>query len=135
MVEALKNRRGEGYIDVCVSLLVIIMVVVLALNVFSFLTLKMDMDYFAREMIDAATMSGNVYSSTVVRRYNELTDEVGFAPAYSWNAAYYSGGKVQYGNTIQITLTYNTHIAGLGIGNFPITLKARYSGLSQEYWK
>ena len=52
MREILRSKKGEGYIDAVISLIVIMLVVVLCLNVFRFLTLRMDMDYFAREMVD-----------------------------------------------------------------------------------
>ena len=137
MRKAIKSKKGEGYIDVAVSLVVIMMVIVLALNVFSFLTLKMDMDYFAREMVKVATVSGSTNNSYVKPRYDELVDELGFSPSYSWSATYYnnSSKKVQYGDSIMVTLTYQTNILGFGSTNIPITLTATYSGLSQQYWK
>ena len=36
--------KGEGYIDICVGILALLTVLVLFLNVYSFLTLKQDMD-------------------------------------------------------------------------------------------
>ena len=135
MHKILTSRKGEGYIDVAVSLIVIMLVIVLALNVFSFLTLKMDMDYFAQEMVDVATICGSTSSQDVIDRYNELAAEVGFSPAYSWTARYYSGSKVQYGEPIQVTISYQSYIAGLGAAGIPVTLSSTYSGLSQKYWK
>ena len=40
MKELLSNKRAEGYIDTVVLVVAAMMVIVLALNVFSFLTLK-----------------------------------------------------------------------------------------------
>ena len=135
MLKAIKSKKAESYIDVAVSLVAIMMVIVLALNVFSFLTLKMDMDYFAREMVKVATVSGSTDASYVKPRYDELVAEVGFAPSYTWKATYYSGKKVQYGNSIQVTISYPATIVGFGVIKIPLTLTATYSGLSQQYWK
>ena len=44
MMKFLKNRKAEGYIDVCVGIVVLLSVLVLTLNIYSFLTLKQDMD-------------------------------------------------------------------------------------------
>ena len=54
----MKNRRGEGYIDTVVEVLVFTMLLVLVLNVFQFLALKQNMDYFAKELITTAAVSG-----------------------------------------------------------------------------
>lgn len=113
--QVLSRKRGEGYIDAAVSMVVIMMLVVLALNVFSFLTIKQDMDYFAREMVEAAAVTGQTYADATYTRYNELSDETGIFPTYFWNADYYNGYKVQYGEPIKITLTYRTYVEGFGI--------------------
>ena len=135
MMKALKNKRGEGYIGVVISVLVSMMIIVLALNVFSFLTLKQDMDYFAKEMLEAATTNGSTVGNTT-NRYYELAEETGLYPIYSWTANYYDFyGHVQLGNTIKITLTYHSYVKGFGVFKIPITLTVNQSGLSQKYWK
>lgn len=135
MMKTLRNKRGEGYIDVVISVLVSMMVIVLALNVFSFLTMKQDMDYFAKEMLEAATTNGSTVGNTTTRYY-ELADETGLYPIYSWTANYYDYyGNVQLGNTIKITLTYHSYVKGFGVFKIPITLTVNQSGLSQKYWK
>ena len=52
------NKRGEGYIDICVGVVVFVMVLVLSLNLFSFITLKVEMDQIAEELIKSATYTG-----------------------------------------------------------------------------
>jgi biopolymer transport protein ExbB/TolQ len=64
----------KRYIDVVISILVAMMIV-LILNIFSFMTLKQDMDYFAKEMINCASANGKVSA-----RYYELMTETGIAP-------------------------------------------------------
>lgn len=134
--DLLKSNRGEGYIDVVVSVLVLMMVMVLALNVFSFLTVKQDMDYFAKEMLTCATAYGKT-TGEVDARKAELTAETGLNPTVSWQADYFnaSAKTVQYGDTITVTLTYNTYVRGFGVFRVPITLTAKHSGLSMKYWK
>ena len=113
------------------------MAIVLALNVFSFLSLKQDLDYFAKEMIDTATTFGRT-KTEVSTRYNELAEEIGFSPTISYDGTnYYNNttGKVQLGDKIIVTLSYKTYVRGLGAFKIPITLIAKHSGLSQKYWK
>lgn len=134
--KVLFNKRGEGYIDVVVSVFVIMILLVLTLNVFSFLTIKQDMDYFAKELIDSACANGKISSEAFARRY-ELTTETGLFPIVNWQTTYFnsSARTVQLGNTITVILTYNTHLEGFGVFSIPITLTAKYSGLSKKYWK
>ena len=137
MKKLLKNNRAEGYIDTVVCVMAAMMVIVLALNVFSFLTMKQDMDYFAKEIIDTATIYGRT-SSEVTQRYHELCTELGFRPQLSFSGTEYfnsSTGKVQLGDTIMVRVTYRTYVRGLGVFRIPVTLVARHSGLSQKYWK
>lgn len=131
-----KSKRGEGYIDVVVSVLVSMMLLVLTLNVFTFLTIKQDMDYFAKEMIFSATTFGKT-TGEVDTRYSELIAETGLPPTVTWQATYFnaSAKTVQYGDTITVTLTYSTYVKGFGVFKIPITLIAKHSGLSQKYWK
>lgn len=136
LLHIIKGNRGEGYIDVVISVLVMMMVMVLALNVFSFLTIKQDMDYFAKEMIYCATTYGRT-TGEVDSRKAELIVETGLNPTVSWQTSYFnaSAKTVQYGDTITVSLTYNTYIKGFGVFKIPITLTAKYSGLSMKYWK
>ena len=47
LLKPFKTNKAEGYIDTVVCVMAAMMVIVLALNVFSFLTLGQDMDHFA----------------------------------------------------------------------------------------
>lgn len=38
------SKKGEGYIDICVGVIVFVMVLVIAINIFSFVTLRIEMD-------------------------------------------------------------------------------------------
>lgn len=137
MKKLLRSKRGEGYIDTVVGVLAAMMVIVLALNVFSFLTVKQDLDYFAKEMIDVSTTYGRT-STEAAERYSELCSATGLSPTYSFAGTVYFNsqtGKVQLGDTIKVTLTYSTYVHGLGVFQIPITLTATHSGLSQKYWK
>ena len=137
MKKLLKNNCAEGEIETVVCVMAAMMVIVLALNVFSFLTMKQEMDYFARKMIDTATIYGRT-SGEVYQRYQELCAELGFRPTVSFSGTQYynsSTGKVQLGDTITVRITYRTYIKGMGVFRIPVTLVARHSGLSQKYWK
>ena len=51
----LHSKKGEGYVDMCVGVVVFVMILVIAINIFSFITLRIEMDQIADELIEAAT--------------------------------------------------------------------------------
>ena len=136
MKQVLRSKRGDGYIDVVVAVLVGMMLIVLSLNVFSFLTTKQNMDYYAKELINCATANGKT-AGDVNTRSAEIAEEVGFIPEVTWTADYFNASQktVQLGDTIKVTLVYRTYMEGFGVFRIPITLTAVHSGLSQKYWK
>ena len=40
----MKSKNGEGYVDMCVGVIVFVMILVIAINIFSFITLRIEMD-------------------------------------------------------------------------------------------
>lgn len=137
MKKLLTSNRAEGYIDTVVMIVAAMMVIVLALNVFSFLMLKQEMDYFAKEIIDTATIYGRT-STEVTKRYQELCAELEFRPTMNFTGTEYynaSSRTVQLGDTIKVTIRMQSYVQGLGVFRIPVTLYASYSGLSQKYWK
>ena len=137
MKNAIKNRKGEGYNDTAVGVVCAMMVIVLALNIFSFLTLKQDMDYFAKELSKTACFYGKT-GSELGERYTELCEETGLNPTLSYTGTEYfnsTKGTVQLGDLMVVKISYSTYVHGLGVFKIPVTLTATQSGLSEKYWK
>ncbi len=137
MIKLLKNKRGENYIDTVVGVVAAMMVIVVALNIFSFLTLKQDLDYYAKEMVEVCCSYGKTCDE-VQDRDEELSAELGLDPDLSFDGTeYFNATKrtVQYGEVIVVELTYRTYVRGLGVFRIPVTLTAKHSGLSRRYWK
>lgn len=91
MKNAIKNRKGEGYIDTAVGVVCAMMVIVLALNVFSFLTLKQDLDYINKELTKTVCFYGK--TGTEVNERYTLYVPVRFA------------GEIVYWTQIPLTVT------------------------------
>lgn len=136
MKKILCNKKAEGYIDVAVAVLVIAFVLVFAISIWSMVTLKQDMTYMCNELVEAATLSGRI-GPEVEARFDELCAEVGFVPSKDFTAAFYdvASGKVQLGDVITCTLTYEMTLPGFGNFKFPIRVSVTKSGLSRVYWK
>lgn len=131
MLEKLRNKRGEGYIDVAVLVLCALLVIALAVNVFPVYIAKNQLDTYASELCREAEIAGRVGSETS-QREQVLREKTGLDPAITWSRT----GKIQLNQELTVTATLRTDI-GLfgGFGSFPITLKAQASGKSEVYWK
>ena len=137
MSNVIRNKRGENYIDTVVGVVAAMMVIVIALNIFSFLTLKQNLDYYAKEMVEVCCSYGKTCDE-VQDRDEELSAELGLDPDLSFDGTEYfnvTKRTVQYGEVIVVELTYRTYVRGLGVFRIPVTLTAKHSGLSRRYWK
>ena len=136
MLKTMKNKKAEGYIDVAVAVLVIAFVLILMISIWSMVTLKQDMTYMARELVEAATVSGRI-GPEVEARFAELCAESSFAPTVSFSATYFDPitGKVQLGEVISVTLTTEMILPGFGGFELPFDVSVTQSGLSRVYWK
>ena len=127
MKNIMKNRRGEGYIDICVGVVVFVMVLVIAINIFSFVALRVEMDQIADELIESATYYGC---------FDMRSDYFDFTTSYGadkyFNSTYH---RVQLGNKMWVTVSVQTYVKGLGAFKIPVTLTVKKSGLSEKYWK
>ena len=120
----------------CVGVIVFVMILVIAINIFSFITLRIEMDQIADELIDSATYNGS-FGTDFEDRNAELRNQYyDYDVTYSADKYFNSPLKrVQLGNTMYVTVTVQTDIKGLGVFKIPVTLSVTRSGLSQKYWK
>ena len=131
--KVMKNKCGEGYIDVCVLVLCAMLVIALAVQVLPVFVAKNQLDTYATELCREAEISGRVGSETS-RRAAVLTEQTGLSPRISWSKT----GTIQLNQevTVTLTLTLERNIGLFGdFGSFPITLRSEASGKSEVYHK
>lgn len=128
----LSSKRGEGYIDVAIGLLCLILVVALAVNFLPVFTTKQQLDIFAKEIVRQAEIVGG---TNVSSRINDMKAETGLDPDIRWDCDYYSGKKVQLNDDIEVTLTETVDIGFFVFGSFPIEIRAKATGKSEVYYK
>ncbi|MBQ2469460.1 MAG: DUF4320 family protein [Clostridia bacterium] len=136
MKKRLLSRKAEGYIDVCVGIIVLLSVLVLTLNIYSFLTLKQDLDEITEQLVEVATTTGcfgDEFNDRVEAMKSQFFDFNVTVSADSWYNASYK--RVQLGKTMKVTISVQTKLLGLGVVEIPITATSTRSGLSQHYWK
>ncbi|MBU5311574.1 DUF4320 family protein [Tissierella carlieri] len=131
MLKVLKSNKGEGYIDVAVLVLCVMLMIALAVKVFPVYIAKQQIDTFATELVREAEIAGRVGTETTNREIL-LRDKMGITPTVKWSKS----ARIQLNEEITVTITYETNI-GLfgGFGSFPITLRADAAGKSEVYWK
>lgn len=136
MLKAIRNKKAEGYIDTCVGVVVFVMVLVIAINIFSFITLKVEMDQIAEELIEAATYSGSFDTRFDQCCADMRDDHFGFNVDYGADSYFNSTyERVQLGERMWVTVSVRTYVRGLGVFKIPVTVSVTRSGLSEKYWK
>ncbi|WP_353852755.1 DUF4320 family protein [Dehalobacter restrictus] len=131
MLKVLKSRSGQGYIDVVVLVLAVMMVLALVVKVAPVFSTKQQLDSFAAELCRTAEIAGHIGSETTARA-NRLKDETGLDPAISWSKT----GNIQLNEEFTVTLSTTVNIGLFGdFSSFPITLTAKATGVSEVYYK
>ena len=127
----IREKKGEGYIDVAVMVFCVMLVIALGVRLFPIYITKLQIDNFADELVREAEISGRVGSETTSRQ-RVLQEKTGLNPNVSWS----TNGRIQLNEEVTVTVTIQKDL-GLfgGFGSFPITIKARASGKSEVYWK
>ena len=132
MRNVLREKRGEGYIDIAVGVLCLMLVIALAVSLFPVFMAKQQLNRFADEIVRQAEIVG---STSVNRRIEELREETGLDPEISWDCDYFEGSKVQLNGDIAVTLTCRINLGFFQFGSFPVEIRARASGKSEVYYK
>lgn len=129
-------RKGEGYVDTCVGVLVLMMVLVLALNVFHFLSLKQHMEEVGNQLVEVATYSGQ-FGEEFQQLAEKLERDFGYQVQVEAQRYFDAAkGRVQLGDGMTVEVTAVTSLQGFGGAvELPITARVRKSGLSEKYWK
>jgi hypothetical protein len=130
LIEVLKSKRGEGYIDVVVVVLVAMMVIAMAVKVYPVFVVKSDLNTFANELARVAEIEGRIGSETTAKK-NELRASLGIDPTVKWS----SSGNIGLNEEFSLVLTLPVDIGFFEFGSFPITLTAKATGRSEVYHK
>lgn len=128
----LKSKRGDGYIDVAVGILCLLLVVAFAISFLPVFTTKQQLDTFALEIVREAEIKGG---TSVDSRIADLRVQTGIDPDIRWDCDYYSGKKVQLNGDIEVRLTDTVDIGFFIFGSFPIEIQAKATGKSEVYYK
>ncbi len=133
-MRCLKNKRGEGYIDTAVTVLIVAFIMVLMVNIVSLVALNQNMKSAADRIAEYASLKG----TTDVRDFvSEMQEKLGvdFTCSFAGSERMSGSDQVQLGDRIVCTLTYSLNFPGFGDATHRDTVTATAVGFSRVYWK
>jgi len=131
LITLLKDKKGASFVDACVLVLAIVMVLALVIKIMPVFIAKQQLDTFATEICRTAEIAGEVGSATTIKT-EKLRSQTGLNPSIQWSKA----GNIQLNEEFTVTLTTTVNIGMFGeFGSFPITLTSKATGASEVYYK
>ena len=131
MILRIKDKGGNSFVDACILVLVVVMMIALVLKVMPVFIAKQHLDTFATKIVRTAEVAGCVGSATTAKA-NSLKNETGLNPSVQWSKT----GNIQLGEEVTLTLKTTVNIGLFGpFGSFPVTLTAKATGTSEVYHK
>ena len=134
MRKLLKSKKAEGYIDVAITIMLVAFVLVFAVNMVSLVALNQNVKTVADQLVDYAAQQGTTSISSYAQDLREKTG-LDFSYSFADSVLLDETGKVQLGDKIVCTVTYNVGFMGFGEAAHAVTIHASSSGISRVYWK
>ncbi len=132
----IRNRKAEGYIDICIGVICFVIVLVITINIFSFISLRTELDNICDSLLETATYTGEFgdefYGKDSVLIMEHFRYDLDYDADRYFNETL---ERVQLGEKMWVEVSYRTYIKGLGAIRIPVTVTVRKSGLSERYWK
>ncbi len=129
MLKVLKSNRGNVIIGASGMLLLTVMILALALNVFPAFIAKQQLDTYAEELCRTAEITGRIGEETN-EKAKRLSEQTGLNPKITWSKK----GKIQLDDEFTVTCTIEKDI-GSSFVFAPVNLNAVHTGRSEMYWK
>ena len=136
----IRDRTGEGYVDVAISLILIFVIVAGIFSLFPIYTTYQSLNATARQVAHVIEVCGQADEATLALAIGQdglvSTDDI--AVETDWHNA--STKKIQLNTPFTVTVSKRVLIpilrpvSGSPIG-FNILISAKASGISEVYWK
>lgn len=134
MMRLLKSKKGEGYVDVAITIMIVAFVLVFVVNMVSLVALNQNLKTISDQLVEYASQHGTIAIDAYAQRLSEKTG-IDFSYSFEGSELYYATGQVQLGDTIQCTVTHSLSFLGFGSAIHGVELRASASGISRVYWK
>ena len=131
LLKRLKSTRGEGYIDVAVAFLVIMITLAAVIKITPVFITKMTLNNYANELCREAEIAGRIGSETTARLERLNEDHDGLNPVVTWSKI----GNVQIGETFTVTVQTEYDFSFFRFANERVMLTSTAEGTSEVFWK
>ena len=136
----IRDRTGEGYVDVAISLIIIFVIVAGIFSLFPIYTTYQSLNATARQVAHVIEVCGQADEATLALAIGQdgLVSTGDIAVETDWHNA--STKKIQLKTPFTVTVSKRVLIpilrpvSGSPIG-FNILISAKASGISEVYWK
>ena len=131
ILKRLKSTRGEGYVDITVAVLIIMILLAGVIKIAPVFITKMTINSYASELCREAEIAGRIGTETTARldRLNESHPDLD--PTVTWSAS----GNIQIGRTFSVTVSTDYDFSFFVFNTAPITISATAEGTSEVFWK
>lgn len=130
----ISSKKGEGeYLAVAVAFVCLLMVLVFTINVYSFFTLKDEMNEVAEQLVNYAGITGSIgpdFEEVVAQKREHFKYPFTISTE---GTEIYDGtvDQIDRGDTVVVSITVIHHLKGLGIvNNIPIPCTVTKSTVS-----
>ena len=125
LLKRLKSTRGEGYVDITVAVLIIMILLAGVIKIAPVFITKMTLNSYANELCREAEIAGRIGTETTARLDRDLD------PTVTWSAS----GNIQIGRTFSVTVSTDYDFSFFVFNTAPITISATAEGTSEVFWK
>ena len=134
-----KIKKAEAYIDTVVTVFISLLIMFLAINVFSYFVTYQKLNNIGNNIIRYVAMNGDTDSTEVKNKIKEYITGEGLKVAdvtVSFDGSDYVQNKtVQYGDTIALHISTSKKYSYIGkTSNSLFTLRINKIGLSEKYY-
>lgn len=130
------SKKGEGYVEVCISSLILITLAVIILNLFELVMLRISLGQTADDLITTACYSGGFTDEfrecDTAHRDEYLYYDITYGADKYFDA---SVQTVQLGDSMWVEVSAGIDIKGAGAFQIPLTVRVKRMGISERYHK
>lgn len=129
IINKLKDKKGEFYIDISIVLFIIFLVVGFILELYPVYVKKSNLNTFANELVRTVGIYGQV-GAEAERRIETLKESLNIDPIIEYD-------KTRVNLDEEFTITVS-ELYTVDLGSFfkyKINLKSKASGIGEVYWK
>jgi len=130
------STRAEGYLDLCILVIVFVMLVTLSLSICRIFTERIEMQQAADKILEEAVKTGLIKSSQLDKLVKWYYDNNGYEIEITKDADD-EEDWVQFGESIYVSVRKKTFLEGLGklLKNEEFSLEVTKDAKSERYWK